>query len=294
MNRRGLSLSVGVAAALMGLACTAAAQEAEEIVLEVNGAQIAVVNDTEAEVISAEVRTGAADAQDDAGTDASDTQNDAGEDAAAQDDAGTDTADAQNDTGTDASDTQNGTGTDAAAQDGADASCTVVLTTADGERIFEDAKPEAWTDAKLVEEQGFWYIQYTDAEGSQRELAETADLVELDEPLTMWTLTDVYVREAADGESEALAVANLGDECSVTAALPGWYQVEYGEVAGYINHKFLTDDEAEAEAAGQQEQAARDAAAAANSYSFSGNGGGGGQAAGGGDPQACLENGLMN
>lgn len=251
MNKKWLSFSVSVAAALMGITYTAAAQEAEEIVLEVNGAQIAVVNDTEAEVISAEVRTGAAEEQSEAGT-------------------------------------------DAAAQDGADASCTVVLTTADGERIFENAEPDAWTDAKLVEEQGFWYIQYTDAEGSQRELAETADMAELDEPLTMWTLTDVYVREAADGESEALAVANLGDECSVTAVLPGWYQVTYGEVAGYINHKFLTDDEEEARAAGQQEQAARDAAAAANSYSFSGNGGGGGQAAGGGDPQACLENGLMN
>lgn len=284
MNKRWLPLCAGmiVTAQMGGLMGTAAAQEAEEIALEVNGAQIAVVNDTEAEVISAEVRTGAADAQDSTGTDASDTQNGAGTDAAAQDDTGTDAA------------AQDGTGTDAAAQDDADASCTVVLTTADGERIFEDAKPEAWTDAKLVEEQGFWYIQYTDAEGSQRELAETADMVELDEPLTMWTLTDVYVREAADGESEALAVANLGDECSVTAVLPGWYQVEYGEVEGYINHKFLTDDEAEAEAAGQQEQAARDAAAAANSYSFSGNGGGGGQAAGGGDPQACLENGLMN
>lgn len=261
------------AMSLEAVSVTACAQEAEKFVLDVDGAQIAVVNDTGEEVLSAEVRTDAANAQDGGGTDA---------------------ADAQDGAGTDAADAQDGAGTGTAGQDSADASWTVVLTTEDGERIFESAEPEAWTDARLVEEQGFWYIRYTDAEGSQCELAETADLVKPDEPLTMWTLTDVYVREAADGASEALAVANLGDECTVTALLPGWYQVEYGEVTGYINHRFLTDDEEEAEAAGQQEQAAREAAAAANSYSFSGSGGGGGQAAGGGDPEACLENGLLN
>lgn len=176
----------------------------------------------------------------------------------------------------------------------------IVLSAEKEEHTFETADFSQWENAVLMEERGFWYIQYTDADGKARELPETAEPIELaeDEILTMWALTDVYVREAPKGTAEAVAVAGLGQECNVTALLPGWYQVEYGEVSGYINHKFLTADEAEAQAAKDQEQQARDAAAAGNSYSF-GNGGGSSSGSGtnsdnGKDPDECLTGGLLN
>ncbi|MDO4340500.1 MAG: SH3 domain-containing protein [Eubacteriales bacterium] len=193
---------------------------------------------------------------------------------------------------------------------------TVIVTTEEGDHKFENTTPDKWTDPKIVEEHGFLYIRYTDAEGNSKEALETADAVTPDEELTVWAVTSVNMREEASADSKVLTVVGLGDECKVVGILPGWYQVEYNGQTGFINHKFLTDDKTAADAAVEQENAAQAAAAAAAassaaqetysysySYSGSGSGSGGGSGSGlgsgsggsgGGSPDECLTNGLLN
>lgn len=195
---------------------------------------------------------------------------------------------------------------EAAAEEG---TYTVILTTEEGEHKFENAMPENWTDPKLVEEHGFIYIRYTDAEGNSKEALETAEAVTPDEELPVWAVTTVNMREEASADSQVVTVVGLGDECKVVGILPGWYQVEYNGETGYINHKFLSDDKAAADAAVEQENAAQAAAAAAAaasaaqetysySYSYSGSGSGSGSGGssggGGGSAEECLTNGLLN
>lgn len=178
--------------------------------------------------------------------------------------------------------------------------CTVILKAEDGTHTFENVKPEEWKEPKLMDDQGFLYIQYTDAEGNSREAAEMGEAVVPEGELTVWALTDVNMREEASSSSEVVAVVGLGDECKVLELLPGWYQVEYNGEEGYINHRFLSDNQADAEAAAQQEQAAADAAAAAQqstysySYSKSGSGKKSNKSSSGKKQEECLNNGLLN
>lgn len=202
------------------------------------------------------------------------------------------------------------------AGDGEETLCTVILTDEEGQHRFEHVMPEKWTEPSLVEDHGFLYIRYTDAEGNSKEDLETADMAAPEEELTMWAVTPVNMRREASADAEVAAVVGLNDECTVTGILPGWYQVEYNGETGYINHKFLTDDKDEADAAVKQEEAAvaaAEAAAAAaarnaaNSYSFSGSGSGkkssgsskssGSKKSSGSSSKSkeeCLTNGLMN
>ena len=187
-------------------------------------------------------------------------------------------------------------------------SCTVVFTAEDGEHTFENVKPGEWKDPRLTDDQGFLYVQYTDAEGNSREAAETAEPATPEGEFSVWALTDVNMREEASSASEIVAVVGLGDECKVLAFLPGWYQVEYKGEEGYINHRFLSDDQADAEAAAKQEQAAADAAAAAaaaqqSTYSYSYSKSGSGKKSNknsnknsnsGKTQEECLTNGLLN
>lgn len=194
-------------------------------------------------------------------------------------------------------------------------SYTVVLDAKDGEHKFESVEPSKWTDAKLIEDHGFLYIRYTDRDGSSRDASETKEAVTPEKELTMWALTSVNIREEADADSAAIKVAEMGGECKVLEIRPGWYQVEYDGVTGYINHKFLSEDKEAVEAAKAAEAAQAAAAAQSESYSYDysdysydydysddgydgGSSGGdssdNGATGGGDDSQGCLTGGLLN
>lgn len=139
----------------------------------------------------------------------------------------------------------------------------LTLTGEDGEvHVFADADVTAMTDPVLVKDNGFLYIKYKNAEGKDKEAAETADEVEFDKEVTMYVVNDVYVRAEANGDSEALAVASLGQEVTVTGAAPKWYKVVMGETTGYIARSFLSKDKESADAAVKAEKAAQAQAAA--------------------------------
>lgn len=140
----------------------------------------------------------------------------------------------------------------------------ITLTGEDGEvHVFPDADVTTMTEPVLVKDHGFLYIQYKNAEGKEKEAAETAEEVEFDQPETMYVVNDVYIRAEANGDSEALAVASLGQEIRVIGAAPKWYRVEQGEVTGYIARSFLSKDKESADAAVKAEEAAQAQAAAA-------------------------------
>ena len=139
----------------------------------------------------------------------------------------------------------------------------LTLTGEDGEvHVFADADVTAMTDPVLVKDNGFLYIEYKNAEGKDKEAAETADEVEFDKEVTMYVVNDVYVRAEANGDYEALAVASLGQEVTVTGAAPKWYKVVMGETTGYIARSFLSKDKESADAAVKAEEAAQAQAAA--------------------------------
>lgn len=139
----------------------------------------------------------------------------------------------------------------------------LTLTGEDGEvHVFADADVTAMTDPVLVKDNGFLYIEYKNAEGKDKEAAETADEVEFDKEVTMYVVNDVYVRAEANGDSEAQAVASLGQEVTVTGAAPKWYKVVMGETTGYIARSFLSKDKESADAAVKAEEAAQAQAAA--------------------------------
>ena len=103
----------------------------------------------------------------------------------------------------------------------------ITLTGEDGEvHVFPDADVTTMTEPVLVKDHGFLYVQYKNAEGKEKEAAETAEEVEFDQPETMYVVNDVYIRAEANGDSEALAVASLGQEIRVIGAAPKWYKVE--------------------------------------------------------------------
>lgn len=140
----------------------------------------------------------------------------------------------------------------------------ITLTGEDGEvHVFPDADVTTMTEPVLVKDHGFLYIQYKNAEGKEKEAAETAEEVEFDQPETMYVVNDVYIRAEANGDSEALAVASLGQEIRVIGAAPKWYKVEQGEVTGYIARSFMSKDKESADAAVKAEEAAQAQAAAA-------------------------------
>lgn len=258
MKRKWISILLGLAViAVMGMTVpTAAAENSEsateteavvekaaDIKLEVNGAEMTVVNETETEVTSAQV------------------------------------------------------------EEEKEGTYKIILTTEDGEHTFEGTAADKWAEPKLIEDHGFFYIRYVWEDGSSRDAAETGEAVTFDEALTMWAVANVNMRAEANGDSQIVRTVGLGDECKVTAGLPGWYEVEYNGETGYINHKYISENKDDADAAVQREKAAQEAAAAqSSSYSYSssnsgsGNSGGGSSSGnnGGGNGGQCLDNGLLN
>jgi hypothetical protein len=132
------------------------------------------------------------------------------------------------------------------------------------EHIFEDVHPDQWKEPSLTVEYGLYYINYTDINGKQQEIPETAEETEFDEPITVYATTEVNVREGASTQTTSLKVASLASEWKAVAAVPGWIKVENGEISGYIFHIYVTEDKEKVDALVQERaEAARKAAEAA-------------------------------
>ncbi len=146
---------------------------------------------------------------------------------------------------------------------------------------FEDVDLTSASDYSIVEKLSFLFVKGTDSNGEEIWFYETAEDVTLDEPVAMYTVGMVNIREEPDGDSTLLATAERGSEVEVAGGTSKWFLVTQDDVSGYVAARYLTEDEAEAEAAVEAESTARAAAeaaaaaqaaaeaAAAQSYSYS-------------------------
>lgn len=152
---------------------------------------------------------------------------------------------------------------------------TLTLIEDDGtEHLYEEVELSDMNNPVLVEEDGFLFLNYENADGEEKTLAETAEEIAFEEPVTMYVVNDVYIRAEANSDSEALGVASLGKEYTVVAATPKWYKIETEDLTGYVARSYLSKDKESADAAVKAEeaaiaqaQAAAAAAAAAQSQS---------------------------
>ena len=144
-----------------------------------------------------------------------------------------------------------------------DLSTSLVLTEENGEvHIFGQADVKTWTNPVIFDEYGFLYIKYEDADGSTKEVAETAQEKEFEGAVTMYASSNVHIREKADQESESLTVLQLGDEVTGIGAVPGWIKVKSGDITGYVYHSYVTENKASVDALVQAKKEAEEAAAA--------------------------------
>lgn len=152
---------------------------------------------------------------------------------------------------------------DAAAGTKEEPSVSLVITEENGDiHTFSQVNVETWADPVLFDEYGFLYIRYNDADGSTKEVAETAEEKEFEGAVTMYASSNVHIREKADQESESLKVLQLGDEVTGTGAVPGWIKVESGDVTGYVYHSYVTENKESVDALVQAKKEAEEAAAA--------------------------------
>lgn len=100
----------------------------------------------------------------------------------------------------------------------------------------------------------------TEAAGTESSAPETDAAAE---PKTMYMTGDVYVRQAADADSEALTVAKIGDEVTVYEEDEKWAKITLGDIEGYVVKEYLTESREEADAAAKAEADAKAAAEAA-------------------------------
>lgn len=132
----------------------------------------------------------------------------------------------------------------------------LVLTEEEGTvHTFKDVRTDKWLEPVITEQFGILYIQYLDETNEKQEALETLENEEektLEKPVTVYTTTDVNVRETPDTASASLKVTARGEEWSVVAALPGWVKVEGNGVTGYVHHEYVTEDKENLD--GQQNQ----------------------------------------
>ena len=147
----------------------------------------------------------------------------------------------------------------------------LTLTDEEGnEYLFENVDLADMSEVTLTYADTFLFLNYKDAEGNSEVCYETAEEAAFDKEDTRYITNTVYIRQAPDKESEALAVAELGDEVTAIGALPKYVKVQSGDVTGYIARPYISASLADAEsamnaenAAIQAQQAAAAAAAAA-------------------------------
>lgn len=143
---------------------------------------------------------------------------------------------------------------------------TLTITLEDGtDHVFESFDPAVSADFTLTEEDGFLFMNYIDADGGEATFYETADETVFDQPEVRYVTNEAYIREKADPDSEAIAVAALGSEVKALAAEPKWIKVSQGDVTGYISRSCVSASKADAESAvsADNAEAARKAAEAA-------------------------------
>ncbi|MCD7832779.1 MAG: SH3 domain-containing protein [Lachnospiraceae bacterium] len=165
-------------------------------------------------------------------------------------------------------DAEEGTDSDSAESTGEEpAGLALVFTLEDGtEHVFEVSEASeliALADLTLTEKIGFFFLSGTDANGDAKFFYETADEITLEESVTMYAIGSVTIREEADGSSEALGYVDRGSEVEVLGGTSAWFLVKQSETTGYVAARYLTADEAEAQAAVEAEASAQAAAQAA-------------------------------
>ncbi|MCD8074466.1 MAG: SH3 domain-containing protein [Lachnospiraceae bacterium] len=165
-------------------------------------------------------------------------------------------------------DAEEGTDSDSAESTGEEpVGLALVFTLEDGtEHVFEVSEASELTalaDLTLTEKIGFFFLSGTDANGDAKVFYETADEITLEEPVTMYAIGSVTIREEADGSSEALGYVDRGSEVEVLGGTSVWFLVKQSETTGYVAARYLTTDEAEAQAAVEAEASAQAAAQAA-------------------------------
>lgn len=142
----------------------------------------------------------------------------------------------------------------------------LTVTGEDGtEHVFKNMDPDSWTEPVIYDEYGFLYIKYENKDKKEEEVAETAEEKEWGEPLTMYLLSNVNVREKADKESKSLKVLSTGTEVKGIAVAPGWIKVQADDITGYVYHTYITENKeaAAAQAAAAQTQQSQ------NNYDYS-------------------------
>ncbi|MEY8426897.1 SH3 domain-containing protein [Lachnospiraceae bacterium 46-15] len=145
--------------------------------------------------------------------------------------------------------------------------CMVTACGGGAEKATEKASETQTESAAETETQPV--TEETEPETQAESVTETAAATEkateaaAAEPKTMYVVSDVYIRQAADASSEAVAVAHLGDEVTAVPEDDKWYKVKLGDKEGYVVKDYLTDSKEEADQAVKSEEAAKAAAEAA-------------------------------
>lgn len=112
-------------------------------------------------------------------------------------------------------------------------------------------------EPQLVVEGAFAYIKYTGiASGKERSIGQTGELL-YEEPAELFAVDQVYIRAAADSDSEAVGVISRGDAIEVLGETASHYKVKKGDIEGYSVRSCISQDEQDAIAAVQAEEAAR-------------------------------------
>ena len=112
-------------------------------------------------------------------------------------------------------------------------------------------------EPQLVVEGAFAYIKYTGiASGKERSIGQTGELL-YEEPAELFAVDQVYIRAAADSDSEAVGVISRGDAIEVLGETASHYKVRKGDIEGYSVRSCISQDEQDAIAAVQAEEAAR-------------------------------------
>ncbi len=128
----------------------------------------------------------------------------------------------------------------------------LLITEEDGtEHAFEDADLAEASDYDVIEKLSFFYVVGEDGEDEEFWLYENADEVELSEPVTMFVLADMNIREEADQDADIIGSADAGSEVEITGGTPIWFSVVSGDENGYIAARYLTEDQEEANEAAE-------------------------------------------
>ncbi len=133
----------------------------------------------------------------------------------------------------------------------------LLITEDDGtEHTFEDVDLTEEKDYNIIAKFSFFYVIGEEYEEENEDEAkeevwnyEDADAIELSEPVSMYVLADMNIREEAEKDAEIVGSVDVGTEVEVSGGTPIWFSVTDGDTEGYIAARYLTEDQEEAEEA---------------------------------------------